>query len=75
MWLSLRQCESSNDYQANTGNGYYGAYQFAASTWRSIGFKGLPSQAPPQVQDAAALRLQAEVGWSAWPQCSAALGL
>jgi len=36
-WLRLRQCESGNNYAINTGNGYYGAYQFDASTWRAVG--------------------------------------
>ena len=27
-WHRLRMCESSNNYSINTGNGYYGAYQF-----------------------------------------------
>ncbi|MCU1489299.1 MAG: Transglycosylase domain protein [Acidimicrobiaceae bacterium] len=75
VWLSLRQCESGNDYAENTGNGYYGAYQFNLSTWWSIGFSGVPSQAPPAVQDHAAAMLEASRGWGPWPVCSAALGL
>lgn len=32
--LALRTCEArSNLYQTNTGNGFYGAYQFMPSTW------------------------------------------
>ncbi|MGZ4520905.1 MAG: transglycosylase family protein, partial [Mycobacteriaceae bacterium] len=27
-WARVRMCESSNNYAINTGNGYYGAYQF-----------------------------------------------
>ena len=27
-WYQLRMCESTNRYDINTGNGYYGAYQF-----------------------------------------------
>lgn len=75
VWLELRHCESGGNYSADTGNGYYGAYQFAATTWWGIGYTGLPNQAPPAVQDAAAVRLRDRVGWSAWPQCAAALGL
>ena len=75
VWLSLRLCESGGNYQENSGNGYYGAYQFAAATWWAIGYTGLPSNAPPAVQDRAAAQLQDLVGWSAWPQCSAVLGL
>ncbi|MDX3189787.1 transglycosylase family protein, partial [Streptomyces sp. MN03-5084-2B] len=36
-WSKLRMCESSGRYATNTGNGYYGAYQFDLPTWRSVG--------------------------------------
>lgn len=51
--LKLRQCESGGNYATNTGNGYYGAYQFSLSTWQRLGYSGLPSSAPPAQQDAA----------------------
>lgn len=72
---ALRQCESGGDYAANTGNGYYGAYQFAASTWSSLGLPGVASQASPALQDRAAAELQARSGWGQWPTCAVALGL
>jgi hypothetical protein len=75
VWAELRGCESGGNYADQTGNGYYGAYQFALSTWESLGFSGLPSQAPPAVQDAAAEKLQARSGWGQWPVCSRRLGL
>ena len=75
VWYELRMCESGDDYSINTGNGYYGAYQFALSTWLGLGFTGLPSDAPPAVQDRAAQELQARSGWGQWPTCSAKLGL
>lgn len=71
----LRQCESGGNYSINTGNGYYGAYQFSPRTWRSLGYAGLPNQAPPHVQDEAAARLKARSGWGQWPACSRKLGL
>ncbi len=74
-WAELRQCESGGNYQENSGNGYYGAYQFLPSTWWAIGFSGMPNQAPASVQDAAARVLLQRQGWGAWPACSAALGL
>lgn len=56
-WLyKLRQCESGGNYADNTGNGYYGAYQFSATTWHRIGYSGLPSDAPPSVQDQAIVK-------------------
>lgn len=71
----LRQCESGDNYQDDTGNGYYGAYQFSLATWHGLGYPGLPSQAPPATQDQAAIRLQHQHGWGQWPACSAMLGL
>jgi resuscitation-promoting factor RpfB len=53
-WLAkLRQCESGGNYADNTGNGYYGAYQFSLGTWERLGNSGLPSNAAPSVQDQA----------------------
>ena len=75
VWLQLRQCESSDDYQADTGNGFYGAYQFTQQTWTNLGYPGRPDQEPPAMQDQAAQKDQAESGWGQWPACSAALGL
>jgi uncharacterized protein YabE (DUF348 family) len=43
-WLQeLRMCESGGNYQINTGNGFYGAYQFMASTWDRIAARVRPS--------------------------------
>lgn len=55
--LELRKCESGNNYKINTGNGYYGAYQFAKPTWDSLhtGYN-YPHQAPKRVQDRAIIK-------------------
>ncbi len=74
-FAALRQCESSGNYATNTGNGYYGAYQFALPTWLGLGFTGLPSNASPSTQDLAAKIEQQRAGWYAWPVCSLVLGL
>jgi len=74
-WAQLRMCESSGNYAVNTGNGYYGAYQFNLPTWQGLGYAGLPSNAPPAVQDQAAQKLYDQRGWQPWPACSAKLGL
>lgn len=71
----LRVCESSDNYRANTGNGFYGAYQFELATWRSNGFSGYPHEASPATQDQAAQLLFSRRGWQPWPACSARLGL
>jgi hypothetical protein len=66
----LRMCESHNNYRANTGNGYYGAYQFARGTWHSLGFKGRPDRASKRRQNEAARKLHRQQGWRPWPACS-----
>lgn len=74
VWQRLRNCEAGGRYDRNSGNGYYGAYQMSAGTWRSLGYKGLPHQAPPEVQDEAARKLQARSGWGQWPACARRIG-
>ena len=71
----LRQCESGGNYAINTGNGFYGAYQFDRGTWNGLGYPGRADQASPATQDAAAAKLQSQRGWSPWPACSRKLGL
>ena len=63
-------CESHDNYRDNTGNGFYGAYQFAMQTWQDLGMTGRPDQAKPAVQDYAAKVLHAHAGWAPWPACS-----
>ncbi len=75
VWSELRHCESGGNYADDTGNGYYGAYQFSLGTWHGLGFSGLPSSAAPAVQDQAAQELQARSGWGQWPACSRKLRL
>lgn len=75
VWAALRKCESGGTYAINTGNGYYGAYQFAAGTWRKLGYSGLPHEATPATQDEAARKLQSQQGWAPWPACTRKLGL
>lgn len=68
------QIESRGDYTINTGNGHYGAWQFAQSTWvGAVSRAGYPEwaevtadQAPPEVQDAAARQLWLERGTQPW---------
>jgi hypothetical protein len=65
----IRSCESGGNYSTNTGNGYYGAYQFSQSTWNSVGGTGVPSDAPPEEQDMRAQVLYEQSGSSPWPSC------
>jgi hypothetical protein len=69
----LRSCEGS--YTSNTGNGYYGAYQFDRQTWGGYGGYPVASDAPPSVQDEKAWLTYQRRGWSPWPSCSKKMGL
>lgn len=69
----LRSCEGS--YTTNTGNGYYGAYQFDIQTWGGYGGFANASLAPPEIQDQKAWETYQRRGWQPWPSCSRAMGL
>lgn len=75
VWGALAQCECGGNPSCNTGNGYYGTFQFLPSTWRAVGGEGLPSDASYEEQLARAQELQRRAGWGQWPACSAKLGL
>jgi peptidoglycan hydrolase-like protein with peptidoglycan-binding domain len=66
----IRECESGGDYTANTGNGFYGAYQFTKESWEQMGGTGMPHEAPPEEQDRLAKKLMEEQGPQAWPNCA-----
>jgi hypothetical protein len=75
VWAKLRYCEAGGDYARNSGNGYYGAYQYSLSTWANFKGYARPDQAPPAVQDEKARLTQAARGWAPWPACARKLGL
>ncbi|MEX2620231.1 MAG: transglycosylase family protein [Egibacteraceae bacterium] len=75
VWDRLAQCEAGGNWQANTGNGYYGGLQFLPATWRSVGGTGLPHEHPREEQIKRGQTLQARSGWGQWPSCSSQLGL
>jgi hypothetical protein len=68
-WAGVARCESGSNPAANTGNSFYGAYQFSLPTWRSVGGSGYPHQASliEQTRRAEALRLRSGLGQ--WPHC------
>lgn len=74
-FAAVRFCESGGDYARNSGNGYYGAYQYAIGSWANYGGFSRPDLAPPNVQDAKAHADVAARGWSAWPTCARKAGL
>lgn len=69
----LRSCEGS--YTSNTGNGYYGAYQFDKRTWGKYGGYEVASDAPASVQDQKAWETYKARGWQPWPTCKIKMGL
>ncbi|KAA0919205.1 resuscitation-promoting factor [Dietzia sp. ANT_WB102] len=78
VWDSIAACESGGNWSINTGNGYTGGLQFAASTWLAYGggqYAPTADQASREQQIAIAEKVQAAQGWGAWPACTAKLGL
>jgi resuscitation-promoting factor RpfB len=71
----LRSCEAGGNYSRNSGNGYYGAYQYDISTWANYGGYARPDQAPAAVQDQKAYETYKRRGWQPWPGCSRGLRL
>lgn len=69
-WNAVAQGESGGNFQTNTGNGYYGGYQFTQSTWEQFGgkeFAERADQATPYQQTIVAERTLAGQGPGAWP--------
>lgn len=77
-WDRLAQCESGGNWNANTGNGYYGGLQFSSRTWHSFGggaYAGTANQATRSQQIAVAKKVLRAQGWKAWPTCSRRVGV
>jgi hypothetical protein len=66
---AIAACESGGNPTTDTGNGFYGKYQFTQATWQSVGGTGNPAQASEAEQDRRAARLYAQAGSSPWPVC------
>ncbi len=78
VWDRLAECESSGNWDINTGNGYYGGLQFSRSTWVGFGGRRYASRADlatRREQIIVATKVQRVQGWNAWPACSRKLGL
>lgn len=68
-WDAIAACESGNNWQINTGNGYYGGLQFTLGTWRANGGTGMPHQASRAEQIRVAENTLHSQGIGAWPVC------
>ena len=66
---AIAACESGGDPTTDTGNGFYGKYQFTLETWQAVGGIGNPAHAPEAEQDRRAAMLYAHAGASPWPVC------
>lgn len=75
VFMQLSYCEAGGDPTKNTGNGYYGMFQYDLQTWGNYMGYARPDLAPADVQLAKARETQARRGWSPWPACARKLGL
>ncbi|UKY50720.1 resuscitation-promoting factor [Streptomyces inhibens] len=69
-WHALAQCEAGGRPDAVDASGNYGGlYQFDVATWRALGGRGRPQDAPAQEQTYRAKKLYITRGASPWPVC------
>jgi len=76
-WTAIANCESSGDWAADTGNGFYGGLQFTESTWLAYGggqYAQYANDATESQQIAVAEKVLAGQGIGAWPVCGAYAG-
>jgi hypothetical protein len=66
---AIAACESGGNPATDTGNGFYGKYQFTLETWAAVGGTGNPAQASEAEQDRRATILYEQSGPSPWPVC------
>ncbi|MEU6061327.1 transglycosylase family protein [Streptomyces sp. NPDC047097] len=77
-WDKVAACESTHDWDINTGNGYYGGLQFTQSTWEAFGGTRYAPRADLATKDqqiAVAEKVLDGQGPRAWPACSVEAGL
>ncbi|MET9750202.1 MULTISPECIES: transglycosylase family protein [Streptomyces] len=77
-WDKVAACESTHDWDINTGNGYYGGLQFTQSTWEAFGGTRYAPRADLATRDqqiAVAEKVLDAQGPGAWPVCSQRAGL
>lgn len=77
-WDKVAACESSGNWNTDTGNGYYGGLQFTQSTWQEFGGTAhapRADRATKAQQIAVAEKVLNSQGPGAWPDCSVRAGL
>ena len=76
-WTAIANCESSGNWAADTGNGFYGGLQFTQSTWDAYGgdqYASSANLASEADQITVAESVLASQGIGAWPVCGAYAG-
>lgn len=76
-WDKLAHCESTGNWDADTGNGFKGGLQFTPSTWKEFGgtkYAASAEDATKAEQIEIAKTVQDQQGWKAWPACTKKLG-
>ncbi|AXK36312.1 LysM peptidoglycan-binding domain-containing protein [Streptomyces armeniacus] len=77
-WDKVAECESTNNWAINTGNGYFGGLQFTQSTWEAFGgteYAPRADLATKAQQIAVAEKVLDGQGPGAWPSCGPRAGL
>ena len=78
VWDRVASCESTRNWDINTGNGYYGGLQFDAHTWKAYHGSTYASRADKATraeQIQVARRVLKKQGAGAWPVCGPRAGL
>ena len=67
-WLVQAQCVHAKEggWRANSGNGYFGGFQFSAGTWRSVGGKPDPAFTHHGTPFSASAQEQLYRAWLLW---------
>ncbi|MFD8328849.1 ubiquitin-like domain-containing protein [Streptomyces lydicus] len=69
-WGALARCEAGGRPHAVDSSGTYGGlYQFDVATWRALGGRGRPQDAPAEEQTYRAKKLYITRGATPWPVC------
>lgn len=79
-WYAGAMCVHSKEgaWNSNTGNGYYGGFQYLPSTWINSGGGAYASRADlatPYEQLLVTYHVTSNSGWGQWPNTAAACGL
>ena len=70
MWDRLAQCESTSNWAANTGNGFFGGIQFTPSSWEWVGGTVRADRTTREEQIYRGGLLWELQTWKAWPGCT-----